>query len=92
MEQDDLFEHYFWAERTCNGCGERHFIHTKVYGNKKGDFVREDHECDAVDFIRSPEIQMVKHRNFQEDSIIRPSASHFKKLIWEEEKWIIFGF
>ena len=65
MEQGDVFEHYFWTELTCKGCGEKLFIRTKVYGDKNGDFIREDHECDDVDFIRPPDIRTVNQAGLQ---------------------------
>lgn len=62
MEQGGIFEHYFWAERTCRDCGEKLFIRTKVYGTGTGEFICEDHECDAVDYIQPPVIHEVGRR------------------------------
>ena len=63
MEQGDVFEHYFWTELTCKGCGERLFVRTKVYSNKNGDFIREDHECDDVDYIQPPVIRDARRQS-----------------------------
>ena len=64
MEQGDVFEHYFWKELTCKGCGERLFVRTKVYSNKNGDFIREDHECDDVDYIQPPAIRDARRHSY----------------------------
>ena len=63
MEQGDVFEHYFWTELTCKGCGERLFVRTKVYSNKNGDFIREYHECDDVDYIQPPVIRDARRQS-----------------------------
>ena len=63
-EQGDVFEHYFWTELTCKDCGEILFVRTKVYGNKKGDFIREEHECDNVNFIQPPAIRDARRRSY----------------------------
>ena len=72
-----MFEHYFWTELTCKGCGEKLFIRTKVYGDKNGDFIREDHECDDVDFIRPPDIRTVNQAGVQNNRE-RPIRAHVR--------------
>ena len=65
MKQSDIFVHYFWAELICRECGENLLVRTKVYRNETGGFMREDHECDAVDFIKPPDILLANHPKFQ---------------------------
>lgn len=65
MKQSYIFVHYFWAELICRECVEKLLVRTKVYRNETGGFMREDHECDAFDFIKPPDIRLVNHPKFQ---------------------------
>lgn len=56
-EHGDRVEHYFFGEAKCDCCGERLFYRVKVYGDKDGKFLYEDHECDDVDFVQPPVIR-----------------------------------
>ena len=56
-DQGNVVEHYFWGERICNGCGNRLFYRTKVYEQPRGSFLREDYECEGVNFLIPPRIR-----------------------------------
>ena len=61
-DHGDRVEHYFYGETKCKHCGERLFYRVKVYGDKHGQFLYEDHECDDVDFVRPPVIRSLRSK------------------------------
>ena len=55
----DRIEHYFFGERQCDQCGERLFYRVKVYEDREGHYLGEDHECDDVDFVFPPRFRIL---------------------------------
>ena len=70
-DQGNLFEHYFWTEFKCKECGEKLFVRTKVCENHNGEFIREDHECTDVVFLRPPIFRIIEHPIHQAADIIK---------------------